>query len=73
MKIASFFNIEWDTTSEDNSEDDVSPPDLPTYCQLEVDDDTDLDEEGADILSEEYGFCVFNFEWNQRPVISNVP
>ena len=51
-----FYDIQWDTDGE--------KVDLPAECVLEVDDDIDLEEEGADALSDEYGFCVFgcNFE-----------
>ena len=33
-------------------------PEMPSECVLDVDDDLDLDEEGADALSDRYGFCV---------------
>jgi hypothetical protein len=54
-----FFDIEWDTGDEDLDE-DPSPSEcgLPSECVVEVEDDLDLDEEGADALSERYGFCV---------------
>ena len=49
-------NINWDT---DNQE-----IDLPNTITLEVDDDCQLDSQGADILSDKIGFLVnsFNFE-----------
>ena len=50
MKVR-FFDIRWDI-------DEGDEPDLPSECVLEVDDDIDLDEEGADALSDKYGWCV---------------
>ena len=62
MKVR-FFNIKWDTTDEDNPQgQDV---DLPSECVLEVYDKIDLDTEGADALSDEYGWCVFGFEYEK--------
>jgi hypothetical protein len=51
-----FFDIEWDTDGED--------VELPAEVELEVDKDLDLNTEGADVLSDRYGWCVhgFNFE-----------
>lgn len=50
-------NIEWDT---DN--DDVD--DLPSSVEFEVRGDFDPDAI-ADILSEQYGFCVFGCKWKK--------
>ncbi|MBP8694571.1 MAG: hypothetical protein KBH35_03080 [Bifidobacterium sp.] len=53
-----FFNIQWDT--------DGQSANLPTEVTLEISDsDTDIATEGADILSDKYGWCVesFQFEW----------
>ena len=36
---------------------------LPKSVTLEVDRDLNLDTEGADVLSDKYGFCVFSFEF----------
>jgi hypothetical protein len=55
-KQIKFFNIQWDT--------DGADADLPESVILEVSDEIDLADEGADLLTNEYGFCVagFNFE-----------
>jgi hypothetical protein len=59
MKVK-FFNIKWDTESDFDDE----PVDLPTELTLDVpDDEIDLDFEGADMLSDKTGFCVFSFEY----------
>ncbi len=62
MKIINFFNIVWDTSTESDEDEDCDPPDLPTECHLEVDEE-DLDEVGAAILSDKYGWGVYSFEW----------
>jgi len=53
-----FMDIKWDT-------DGHSPKDLglPEEVILPVGDEVDLDTEGADVLSDEYGWCVFSFDW----------
>jgi len=53
MKVI-FSDIEWD--SDDNS--------LPLLVTVNVDDAIDVEQNGADILSDEYGYCVhcFSFE-----------
>ncbi len=55
MKVK-FFDISWDTDGE--------RADLPSEVTLTVDDDTDLEEQGADILSDKFGWCVngLNYE-----------
>ncbi len=50
MKVR-FFDIEWDLDKGERAH-------LPSECVLEVEDDLDLQEEGADALSDEYGWCV---------------
>ena len=55
MKVL-FSNIEWDTDGEENL-------DLPESVILEVDSTTDLENEGADVLSDKYGYCVFSFDF----------
>ena len=59
MKVR-FFNIEWDTSNDDDEGDPPSAEEcgLPKECILLMDDDSDPNEEGADALSDEYGFCV---------------
>ena len=52
MKVR-FSNIEWDLDGEQ-----PSAYNLPTECVMEVDNDVDLEEEGADVLSDQYGWCV---------------
>ena len=54
MKVK-FTNIDWETDGEEVN--------LPTELTLEVDDDVDLDEEGADILSDEYDWLVNGFDY----------
>jgi len=53
MKVR-FFNIVWDTDGEE--------VDLPVEVEMVCDPDLDLDEEGADVLSDKYGFCVVQYE-----------
>lgn len=55
MKKVKFSNIQWDT--------DGQEVDLPTEVTLEVDDDLDIAYEGADVLSDKYGWCVFGFDY----------
>jgi hypothetical protein len=52
-----FSNINWDTDGVD--------ADLPESAELDVNvgDDTDLGLEGADILSDKFGYCVFSFNF----------
>jgi len=54
MKVR-FFNIVWDTDGE--------AVDLPVEVEMVVEADLDVAEDGADVLSDTYGFCVFSFEW----------
>lgn len=56
-----FTNIEWDTG--DDSTYAPSSIDLPTTVEREIADDVDLDNEGADVLSDEFGYCVFSFDY----------
>jgi hypothetical protein len=60
MKVR-FYNIQWDTTDDDHPKgQDV---DLPNEITLDVDEDTELTTEGADVLSDKYGWCVFGFDY----------
>ena len=54
-----FFNIDWDTT-EDDSEESCTPEEcsLPSECILEVEGDVDLANEGAEVLTQHYGWLV---------------
>lgn len=64
MKIR-FFNIVWDFDDDEEPNDD-----LPTEVVLDrddqgdlLDDDFDPDEQGADLLSDKYGWCVQSFDF----------
>lgn len=50
MKLVKAFNIQWDTDGEGI--------DLPSEAFFKVDNDFDLNEGLADLLSDEYNFCV---------------
>ena len=50
MKLIKAFNIQWDTDGEGI--------DLPTEAFFSVDDNFDINEGLADLLSDEYNFCV---------------
>ena len=55
MKVR-FFNIDWDTDGEE--------VDLPLEAYVpNVDDDIDLENDGADVLSDKYGWCVNSFSY----------
>jgi hypothetical protein len=54
MKVR-FTNIDWETDGEEVN--------LPTELTLEVDDDVDLDEDGGDVLSDEYDWLVNGFDY----------
>lgn len=53
--LVRFFNIQWDTDGEDVN--------LPDDTQMIVDNDINLDLEGADQLSDKFGYCVNSFEF----------
>lgn len=53
MKIVRLFDIRWDT--DDENPDELG---LPEEQIAVVDDDFDPEEDAADLLSDEYGFCV---------------
>jgi hypothetical protein len=63
MKVR-FFDIDWDISDSCDELAAVDAPELPTEVTLEVKDDADLDEEGANLLSDKFGFCVnsLNYE-----------
>ena len=50
-----FFDIDWDK--------DGATVDLPQDIVLTVDDDVDLESDGADELSNKFGFCVNSFNF----------
>jgi len=59
-----FFDIQWDTSDDDTDEiPSASACGLPSECVLEVEDDIDIEEEGADALSDQYCYCVFGFSY----------
>lgn len=51
-----FSNIKWDA-------DPISMKRLPKTIEMKVEIDCDIDLEGADLLSDKFGFCVHTFEW----------
>jgi len=63
-KTIKFYNIEWDT--EDNGK--IHSPEklgLPKSVTMDVDTGSDVEEEGADLLSDRYGWCVHGFNWKR--------
>lgn len=60
MKIKCY-NIEWDT---DGDKKILKKLPKEVIVNLEdYDDEMDLDEQLADIISDEFGFCIFGFEY----------
>lgn len=55
MKVT-FYNINWDDEGDPNF-------DLPTSVTLDVSPLADLDQDGADILSDNFDYCVFSFDY----------
>jgi len=53
MKIRAF-NIQYDTPNQN---------DLPAELFFDVDNDTDIDDELADMISDETGWCVISAEY----------
>jgi hypothetical protein len=45
--------------------------DLPSKLVLDVDKDIDIDQEGADILSDKMGFCVESFNFKILSTMGN--
>lgn len=60
-----FSDIEWDVDGADCN--------LPREVALDVcvDDDADLSIEGADILSDKFGYCVTSFSYRTLPRIAH--
>lgn len=54
-KMVRFFDIVWDIDGED--------VELPNNCVLALDKDVDIDQEGADELSDVYGWCVLSMNY----------
>ena len=55
MKLIKAFNIQWDTDGE--------PIDLPSEAFFCVDNNFDINEGLADLLTDEYNFCVDYVEY----------
>lgn len=58
MKRYKLFDISWDT-------DGLDIEYLPSEVNVDVEDDCDIAYEGADILSDQYGWCVNCFNWEE--------
>ena len=53
-----FYNIKWDTDGQSHN--------LPSeYLYSSPMDEFDVENEGADVLSDEFGYCVFSFEYEK--------
>lgn len=55
QKVVRFFDIEWDYDGDDEG--------LPSEFETSVDSKFDIGTDGADILSDEFGFCVASFDY----------
>ena len=55
MKKIKFFNIEYDTDGQEIK--------LPKELIFDVDLSFDVDMDGAELISNKVGFCVFNFDY----------
>jgi hypothetical protein len=55
MKVVRLFDIRWDTDGEDTA--DLGLPD--EHIAVVDDDDWDPEEDAADLLSDEFGVCIF--------------
>lgn len=58
-KEITFKNIKWDTDGEKIS--------LPKVVKAIVGSDFDTSLEGADFLSDIFGFCIFEFNFTEKP------
>ena len=54
MKRYKVFDIDWDTV-------DQKVHHLPSEAIIDIEDDQDVSLDGADVLSNEYGWCVNSF------------
>jgi hypothetical protein len=52
-----FYHINWDTDGEE--------VDLPEKVSFTVNDDFDVENDGSDLLSDEYGFLVIGYRWKK--------
>lgn len=57
MKHIRFFNIQWDK--------DGQHADLPQEETIQVETGFDVDSDGADLLSDRHGFCLFGFNFEE--------
>jgi len=57
MKHYKAYDIKWDTDGENVN--------LPSEVTIEMDDDADVSLEGADVLSDKYGWCVSRFSFEE--------
>jgi hypothetical protein len=58
--LVRFCDINWDTDGENPVE-----LGLPSEVVLEVENDTNVEDEGADILSDRFGWCVNSFSFEK--------
>lgn len=66
-----FRKIKWDTGTDCNGKKlSRKSCNLPTHCILNMDNDSDVEYDGADALSDKFGFCVFSFEFN---IVGEIP
>lgn len=61
-----FYDIEWDTDDGEGNAPTAESLGLPREVEMEVAGDVDLEESGADLLSDKYGFCVKGFSFEVR-------
>lgn len=62
MKVQ-FTNIKWDTDDGNGKKLSMKECHLPKTCVLFMDNDSNVEYEGADALSDKYGFCVISFQF----------
>lgn len=61
MKTFKVWNIEWDTDFE------TPPAALPSECVISTNDcDREPEDVIADALSDQHGWCVFGFDFEER-------
>jgi hypothetical protein len=64
MMPVRFYDIQWDTYDEEKGETlDLASLNLPTDCVMSVEDDIDVKEDGAELLSQEHGWLVKGFRF----------
>ena len=60
-----FYDICWDTSGDEAEDSTPEEYGLPSECIMDTHDDMDVAEEGAHALSNEYGFCVRGFSFEE--------